>query len=197
MAFTRGVLQIGDMNKQLLIFPAIAFGFVAVFALRGLSIDGTAAPSVLVGKPAPALNLEAIPRYGEPFNPAELKGEVVLVNIWGSWCVNCLYEHPVLLAMQASGVKIYGLAWNDTPEAAAIWLDRYQSPFEAVGLDQTGFSVAEFGVTGAPETFVIDASGTIRTRFIGALTMQQWEREIKPMIEELRREAVMFPPASS
>lgn len=181
------------MNKQLLLFPAIAFGFVVVFALRGLSIDGTAAPSVLVGKPAPQITLEAIPRYGEPFSAEDLEGEVTLVNIWGSWCVNCLYEHEVLIAMQDAGVKIYGLAWNDTPEAAAIWLDRYGSPFEAVGLDQEGFDVAEFGVTGAPETFVIDASGTIRTRFIGALTMHQWEQEIRPMIEELRREAIFTP----
>lgn len=184
------------MNKQWLIFPVIAFGFVAVFALRGLAIDGTAAPSVLVGKPAPSLTLEAIPRYGEPFDPAALKGEVVLVNIWGSWCANCVYEHPVLLAMQDAGVKIYGLAWNDTPDAAAIWLDRYGSPFEAVGLDQQGFGVVEFGVTGAPETFIIDASGTIRTRFIGVLTMRQWEQEIRPMIDELRREAAFFPPTS-
>lgn len=177
------------MNKQLLIFPLIAFGMVAVFAFRGLSINGQAMPSVLIGLDAPEVTLEEIPRYPGPFDPSAFEGEVALVNVWGSWCVYCLYEHPILLRMASEGVKIYGLAWNDTPEAAAQWLDRNGSPFTAVGLDQTGRAVAEFGVTGAPETFIIDTKGVVRYRHVGPISERDWTRTLKPMIRELEAEA--------
>ncbi|MFC3302830.1 DsbE family thiol:disulfide interchange protein [Parvularcula lutaonensis] len=181
------------MNKQLLIFPLIAFGMVAVFAFRGLSINGQAMPSVLIGLDAPAVELDKIPRYPGPFDPSEFEGEVTLVNVWGSWCVYCLYEHPVLLRMAEEGVQIYGLAWNDTPEAAAKWLDQHGSPFTAVGLDQTGRAVAEFGVTGAPETFILDKAGKVRYRHVGPITDREWQRRLKPLVRDLEAEAPAEP----
>jgi len=177
------------MNRQLLILPAIIFGMVAVFAFRGLSIDGTSMPSAMLGKPAPQVKLEPLPRYNGPFDPSQLTGEVTLVNVWGSWCTYCTYEHPFLMELKERGVVIYGLDWNDTPEAGAAWLDRYGSPFEAVGLDQTGRAVAEFGVTGAPETFVIDKAGIIRHRHVGVLTEREWRREIEPLVRKLETES--------
>jgi cytochrome c biogenesis protein CcmG/thiol:disulfide interchange protein DsbE len=176
------------MRKQLFILPLVIVAMVAVFAWRGLSIDGTSMPSALLGKPAPEVALEEIPGYESPFDPAAL-GEVALVNVWGSWCVNCLFEHPLFLELSEQGVPIYGLAWNDTPEAAARWLDQHGNPYRAVGLDQTGRAVVEFGITGAPETFVIDADGIVRHRYIGAVSERDWERVLKPLMEELRQEA--------
>lgn len=175
------------MKKQFLVLPAIVFGMVAMFAFRGLSINGQSMPSVLIGKPAPSITLEAIPGYSGPFDSAALQGQVSLVNVWGSWCVYCLYEHPVLLEMADQGVLIYGLAWNDTPEAASQWLDRHGSPFTQVGVDQDGFAIAEFGVTGAPETFIIDQQGIVRYRHVGPITEREWRRVLRPMIEELRQ----------
>lgn len=176
------------MNRQLLILPLIIFAMIAVFAFRGLSIDGTSMPSALIGQAAPQVALEAIPEHRGPFDPSTLKGQVSLVNVWGSWCVNCLYEHPLFLDLKDQGVLIYGLAWNDTPEDAAAWLKRYGNPYEAVGLDRSGRAVAEFGVTGAPETFVIDKQGLIRHRHVGAVSERAWNREILPLIRKLEAE---------
>ncbi|MEM9840684.1 MAG: DsbE family thiol:disulfide interchange protein [Pseudomonadota bacterium] len=186
------------MDKRLLVLPLIIFGMVAVFAFQGVrTIDGTSMPSALLGKPAPALELEAIPRHRGPFDPSVLKGQVSLVNVWGSWCVNCLYEHPVFLALQQEGVLIYGLAWNDTPEAAAQWLERYGNPYDEVGLDQRGSEVAEFGVTGAPETFIVDKLGIVRHRHIGPVTKRVWRRDFEPLIAKLGAEPYIGPvPAS-
>ncbi|MEE4210537.1 MAG: DsbE family thiol:disulfide interchange protein [Parvularcula sp.] len=177
------------MRKQLFVLPLIAVAMVAVFAWRGLSIDGTTMPSALIGQPAPAVSLEKIPGYAGPFDPTDLGGEVALVNIWGSWCVNCLYEHPLFLELAAEGVPIYGLAWNDTPEAAAGWLTKHGNPYRAVGLDQTGRAVVEFGITGAPETFVIDAEGVVHHRVVGAVTPQLWKRTLQPLMQKLTEEA--------
>lgn len=175
------------MKKQFLILPALAFAMVAVFAFRGLSINGQTMPSVLIGKPAPAITLEPVPGYPGPFNAAALEGQVSLVNVWGSWCTFCLYEHPLFLELAKEGVLIYGLAWNDTPEAAAQWLARYGNPYTEVGLDQEGFAIAEFGVTGAPETFVIDKEGIVRYRHVGPISEREWRRTIKPLIDDLER----------
>jgi len=177
------------MNKKLLILPALLFGVVAVFSLRGVStIDGASLPSALIDRPAPDVTLEAVPQHRGPFNPAVLKGQVSLVNIWGSWCVNCQYEHPTFLRLKDEGVLIYGLAWNDTPDAAAQWLQRYGNPYEEVGLDQEGRAVAEFGVTGAPETFLVDKKGMIRMRIVGAVTDQVWKNELGPAYRALLNE---------
>ncbi|MEM9810651.1 MAG: DsbE family thiol:disulfide interchange protein, partial [Pseudomonadota bacterium] len=82
-----------------------------------------------------------------------------------------------------------GLDWNDTPEAGAAWLTQHGSPFQAVGLDQTGRAVAEFGVTGAPETFVIDKKGIVRHRHVGPISLRTWTQVIRPLMQELEAEA--------
>ena len=87
-------------------------------------------------------------------------------------------------------MPIYGLDWNDTPEAGAEWLDRHGSPFRSVGLDQTGRAVAEFGVTGAPETFVIDKQGVVRHRHVGPISWREWNQVIRPLMEELEAEPI-------
>ncbi|MEM1409843.1 MAG: DsbE family thiol:disulfide interchange protein [Pseudomonadota bacterium] len=185
------------MKKPAFVLPLLAFSVVAVFALRGVStINGAALPSALVGQPAPEVSLEAIPGYRGPFDPAALQGQVSLVNVWGSWCINCLYEHPTFLELRKRGVLIYGLAWNDTPDAAAQWLARYGNPYEQVGLDQSGRSVAEFGVTGAPETFIIDKRGIIRKRIVGAITDRVWKRDVEELVRELEAEPWSAPETS-
>ncbi|MCQ8184396.1 DsbE family thiol:disulfide interchange protein [Parvularcula maris] len=177
------------MRKQFLVFPLLVLGIVGVYAFRGLSIDGSSAPSVLIGQEAPAIELGAVPGYPGPFGQEAFGGEVTLVNIWGSWCIYCLYEHPVLLEMQSEGVLIYGIAWNDAPDDAAAWLERHGSPFAAVGLDPEGYAVAQFGVTGAPETFVIDKEGVVRFRYVGPISERDWRRVIKPLIADLENES--------
>jgi cytochrome c biogenesis protein CcmG/thiol:disulfide interchange protein DsbE len=183
------------MRKQFLVFPLLLLAIIATYAFRGLSIDGSSAPSVLIGKEVPDFTLEPLPGYAAPFGPETFEGQVSLVNVWGSWCINCLYEHPVLLRAQSEGANIYGLAWNDPPEAAAGWLERHGNPYKAVGLDPLGYAVAQFGVTGAPETFVIDKQGKVRFRVVGAVDGRTWDRVLKPLIAELEAEGSSGPAA--
>ncbi|NNU14888.1 DsbE family thiol:disulfide interchange protein [Parvularcula sp. ZS-1/3] len=176
------------MKKQILILPAIMFAVVAVFAFRALDKSGQPAPSALMNLPAPSIELEPIPRFAGPFDTGVPMGEVTLVNVFGSWCVFCLYEHPLLLQKKEQGLTILGIAWNEPPEASAQWLERHGNPYTMVGADQRGFAIAEFGVTGAPETFVLDKNGVIRFRYQGPITEKDWRRDFAPLIARLEKE---------
>ena len=154
------------------------------FALQ--SGDPSHLPSVLIGKPVPEFDLAAIPRLqneaGAPvpgFSSASLKnGKVSLVNFWASWCAPCLAEHPELVELAKQGVPLYGIDYKgDTPEAARRFLTRHGNPFLAVGADETGMTGIDLGVTGVPETFVIDGSGRIVMRYQGPLTPEIDRRE--------------------
>ncbi|WP_420430458.1 DsbE family thiol:disulfide interchange protein [Hyphobacterium sp.] len=136
----------------------------------------------LVGETVPDFTLEAAAgRQG--FSPQELRGEAYLLNVWGSWCPPCEVEHPVLMQLAADGVPIYGIAWRDTSARANAFLVRLGNPFEGVVLDPAGAAVIELGVTGAPETFVIDRDGIVRARWAGPLTDDVVRRVILPALE--------------
>lgn len=140
----------------------------------------------LVGEPVPAFTLEAAAgRQG--FSPQSLRGDVYLLNVWGSWCPPCEVEHPILMQLAAEGVPIYGIAWRDTSESANAFLVRLGNPFAGVVLDPAGAAVIELGVTGAPETFVVDRDGIIRARWAGPLTDEIVMRVIRPALEASER----------
>jgi cytochrome c biogenesis protein CcmG/thiol:disulfide interchange protein DsbE len=154
----------------------------------------------MVDAPAPVFTLAPIKSYEEGFSSADLQGQVSLVNIFASWCVACLYEHPVLMDIkdQPGVPPIYGLAWKDPaarereasgdPGATTAWLERHGDPYTAVGDDADGRVAIDFAVTGAPETFVIDKQGRIRYKHPGVITPENWRRVFLPLIAELERE---------
>ncbi|MEL7488118.1 MAG: DsbE family thiol:disulfide interchange protein [Pseudomonadota bacterium] len=143
--------------------------------------------AALIDQPAPAFSLDPIEGYAEGFSSADLRGEVSLVNIFGSWCASCVVEHPVLMRIKASGgPPIYGVDWKDQPGAGTAWLARYGDPYTRVGDDADGRVAIDFGVTGAPETFVVDADGRIRHKHVGPITDEAWRTVLAPMVEELR-----------
>ncbi|MEM9234025.1 MAG: DsbE family thiol:disulfide interchange protein, partial [Pseudomonadota bacterium] len=163
------------------------FVLLAGFAVRGLGLDQTKQPSNLIDKPAPAFELVDMPGLGNAFDTAELTGQVTLVNVFGSWCAGCRLEHDLLMAIGAEDeVPLYGINWADTPERGAEWLARYGNPYDRVGNDETGRNIIELGVTGAPETFVIDREGRIRYRHVGPLTLDTWQKTLRPMVLELQ-----------
>ncbi len=179
------------MKRLVYLAPMAVFVVVALFFYRGLQLDPKKLPSVLIDRPVPELDLPPVPgRDEEGLKRAHLLGEVTLVNIFGSWCVACLAEHPLLLKIQESGVApVHGIDWNEkNPEDGARWLKRNGDPYARVGLDMgppESHAAIDFGVTGAPETFVVDAEGRIRYKHIGPITAEVWEQTLKPMIEEL------------
>lgn len=158
---------------------AVVVALIAVFAVLLLRAEPPP-EDPLIGQAVPPINLAALDgRAG--FDPAELSGPY-LINVWGSWCPPCVVEHPVLMALQAEGIAIYGIAWRDPAASANAFLDQRGDPFAGVVLDPMGEAVIALGVTGAPETFVVGADGRIRARWAGALTAEALERVIYPAL---------------
>jgi cytochrome c biogenesis protein CcmG/thiol:disulfide interchange protein DsbE len=140
--------------------------------------------SVLVGRQVPALTLSAVAgRDGAGFDSAALKtGTPSVVNFWATWCAPCKIEHPHLLALKARGVTVHGVLYRDKADNAADYLKELGDPFTMLGDDPKGLTGIEFGITGVPETFVIDGSGKVVTRFQGPLDEESLKRQILPAL---------------
>ena len=169
--------------------PVLLFVAVAGFLLLGLFRDPQKIPSPLIGKPAPAFDL---PRLGAGdadsgrLRTADLAGRPFVLNVWASWCAPCLQEHPLLIELgKRKLVPLIGMDYKDEPGQARAWLKRHGDPFDAIASDRDGRAAIEWGVYGVPETFVVDASGTIRFKHIGPLTREVVDRELIPLVQRL------------
>ena len=178
------------MNRLVFILPVIAFfGLIGFFAI-GLTKDPKALPSQLIDRPLPAFSLPGIAADGRAgFASTALHGEPALLNIFASWCASCPQEHPVLTRISKEGVPVYGLAWKDKPAASREWLARFGNPFKMVAADEAGRTAIDLGVTGVPETFIIDKHGRVRSKVIGPISNERWDTELRPLIAKLRAEA--------
>ena len=177
------------MNRIVLLVPVLLFAVIGAFFAWGLTRDPSAMPSQLINKPLPVLDLPAIEGMEEGFSSEEFKGEVVLLNVFASWCVSCHIEHPFLMELARNDViKIYGLNWKEKPGEGKAWLDRLGNPYTKVGDDQSGRAAIDLGVTGAPETFIIDKKGNVRFRVAMPITEPYWNDTLAPMIAELRQQ---------
>jgi len=169
------------------ILPGAVFIALVVFLALGLSRDPTIVPSPLVGKPAPPFSLPRLRNPEAQFSLSDLEGRVSLINVWATWCVACRHEHDMLLSIAKSGlVPIYGLNWKDENTAALRWLDQLGDPYTATAVDADGRVCIDYGVYGAPETFVISSDGHVAHKHIGPITLQVWEQEILPLIQRLK-----------
>ena len=177
------------MKRLLFLLPIVVFIAVLVGFMAGLNRDPSVLPSMLIGKPLPAFALAPM-RPGEPgFTSAELKGEPVMVNVFASWCVVCKEEHPALMALREQGVKIVGLDWREDADAGARWLAANGDPYMRAGNDASGRVGIDMGVSGAPETFVLDKQGRVRDRQVGAITPEVWRDTLAPLLARLRAES--------
>ncbi|WP_072396101.1 DsbE family thiol:disulfide interchange protein [Hyphomicrobium sp. CS1GBMeth3] len=181
----------GRRRRGWVLAPLIIFGIIAaLFAFALTSGDPSKLPSALIGRPAPKTEfppLEGLLESGQPvagFSAADLaKGEVSIVNFWASWCVPCIEEHPLLIALrERTGVAIYGVNYKDQAEAGRRFLGRYGNPFTAVGTDRNGRNAIEWGVYGMPETFVINGRGEIAYKHVGPISKQSLETQLVPAI---------------
>jgi cytochrome c biogenesis protein CcmG/thiol:disulfide interchange protein DsbE len=178
-------------RSRLLVWPLAIFGILAMlFGLALTSGDPSRLPSALIGRPAPAVALPALEGLTEGtvpvpgFSTADLtRGEVAVVNFWASWCVPCVQEHPLLVALkERTGVKLYGINYKDQTATARRFLGRYGNPFTAVGVDDKGRAAIEWGVTGMPETFILNGKGEIIYKHIGPISPEALEAKIIPAI---------------
>ncbi|WP_339748383.1 DsbE family thiol:disulfide interchange protein [uncultured Maricaulis sp.] len=174
------------MGRWLAFIPLVVFAVMALYFGMGLREDPSAIPSQLIDEPLPAFDLAPVAGSEQGLSNADLAGHVSLVNVFGSWCPPCAIEHPMLMQIARSGVvPIYGVDWRDTPEAGAAWLARHGNPYTAVGLDPESHLAIDLGITGAPESFLVDAAGRVRYRHVGMITQADWTETILPLIREL------------
>jgi cytochrome c biogenesis protein CcmG, thiol:disulfide interchange protein DsbE len=152
-----------------------------VLFLFGLQHDPRIVPSPLIGKPAPGF---ALRRVGEetPFTRDDLLGRPLLVNFWASWCAACRVEHPLLMELSRRGIEIVGIDYKDSDAEGLRWLQRHGNPYRSIVADPEGRMGLDWGVYGVPETFVLDAQGTIVYKQIGPLTEAAWREKVAPLM---------------
>jgi cytochrome c biogenesis protein CcmG/thiol:disulfide interchange protein DsbE len=150
----------------------------------GLGRDPRDARSPLVGKQVPTFSLPSVTNPQEIVSSATLAGKVSLVNVWGTWCVECRHEHAFLVELARAGVPIYGLNVRDERAAAIDWLTRLGNPYVSSAFDPESRVAIDWGVTGAPETFLIGSDGTILHRHISPLTRRVWQSDFLPLLRK-------------
>jgi cytochrome c biogenesis protein CcmG/thiol:disulfide interchange protein DsbE len=169
-----------------LLVPLAIFLALAAFFAVGLTRDPRTVPSPFIGKPAPEFRLEQLGDSRLAFTPADMKGKVWMLNVWASWCVSCRVEHPLLVDLaKRRVVPIVGLNYKDRREDALPWLSKYGDPYALSAWDLDGRVGIDYGVYGAPETFVIDKQGVIRYKQIGPITPEALEKVILPLLKKL------------
>jgi cytochrome c biogenesis protein CcmG, thiol:disulfide interchange protein DsbE len=171
-----------------LAIPLVLFVVLVIFLAVGLRRDPHKLPSALIGKPAPDFALPELREPSKIVSPNQMRGKVWLLNVWGSWCPACREEHPFLMEIARTGaVPIYGLSWKDQREDALAVLNDLGDPYVLNMSDFDGRVAIDYGITGAPETYLIDKNGVIRYKEPGQLTPEIMDEKILPMVRELNR----------
>lgn len=171
------------------LLPMGAFVALAVLFAFGLNPhrDIHALPSPLIGKPAPLFKLSDVMDPTRTVSNAALKGQVYVLNVWGTWCVACREEQQALLDIaRRHELPIIGLDYMDQREKAQQWLKQLGNPYTAVAFDTDGRTAIDWGVYGAPETFLVDGQGRVIYKFISPITPEVWEHEFMPRISAAR-----------
>ena len=166
------------MNRFIL--PIVVFFVLAAVLYEGVrhSPDKSTMASALLGKPSPEFDLPVLGEQGKRLSSRDLAGRPWVLNVWGTWCVECRAEHQTLLKVAAQQrVTLVGLSYKDDDAAAMQWLGELGNPYNVVAVDREGRTAIDFGVYGAPETFFIDAQGRVQYRHVGAMTEEVWKRE--------------------
>ncbi len=169
------------------VLPVIVFIALCVLLFAGLRMADRKdiIPSPLIGKPAPQFNLPTLD--GEHMvQRDDLLGRAYLLNVWASWCPGCRVEHEQIASIAESGLlPVIGLNYKDAEADAKRWLNQFGDPYEQIIVDADGKVGIDFGVYGAPETFLVDADGTIQFKQVGILDQRTWETKLRPLIESL------------
>lgn len=174
------------MNR--FVIPLVLFVVLVVFLAVGLRHDPHEVPSPLINKPAPSFQLAQLKDPTQRFSAADMRGKVWILNVWASWCITCRDEHPLLLEYARSrAIPIYGLNYKDNREDALSWLAELGDPYVLSVSDLDGRVGIDYGVYGAPETYLIDRDGVIRFKQIGPVTPDVWTGTILPLAAKLNR----------
>jgi cytochrome c biogenesis protein CcmG/thiol:disulfide interchange protein DsbE len=167
------------------LLPLAIFIVLAALLAAGIRMnsgrDMSALPSPLIGKPAPAFALPTLQDPERIIRNADLRGAPYLLNVWGSWCVNCREEHPLVARLaERKLVRVVGFNYKDEPGDANRWLAQFGNPYSLVIADIDGRNAIDWGIYGAPETYLVDAAGIVRWKHVGPLTDEIVNNELLP-----------------
>jgi len=166
--------------------PLVLFLVLVGFFAKGLFLNPREVPSPFIGRTAPAFTLPVVGNAGASFSPTDMKGKIWMLNIWAPWCVSCRQEHGFLMQLAQSGrIPIVGLNWKDADREAQALLARTGSPYVAVPDDLDGRVGIDYGVTGTPETYIIDRQGIVRLKHVGPIGPDVWQTKFEPKLKEL------------
>ena len=174
------------MRRILYLLPVLLVAVLLAIFWRGLdpNRNPSALPSALIGKPAPTLELPGLLDGTAPLSLAAFRGQPVAVNFFASWCLPCRAEHPLLGKIAKEyGIAVIGIAYKDKPADARRYLDDLGNPYAAIGADESGRAGIEFGLTGVPETYIVDRDGIVRYRLAGPIAPDNLEDQLAPAIQ--------------
>ena len=169
----------------------VPIGFLLLIILLGigLTLDPREVPSPFIGKPAPDFTLPRLEQPEQTISPKDMLGQVWLLNVWATWCNACRAEHDTLVSLSRMNIApILGLNYKDQSPMASRWLQQLGNPYVANAVDADGRVGIDWGVYGAPETFIVDKKGIIRHKHIGPVYPAVIEEKIIPMIKQLQGE---------
>ena len=173
------------MNRARLFVPLVVFALIVGFGYAGFKLnDPHVLPSALLNKPFPEFSAPVLGEVGRMAGRQQLLGSPVLVNVWATWCPTCKAEHHELMRINSTtNLRIVGVNYKDDPQQALRWLSDYGDPYEFTLQDADGSLGVELGVYGAPESFLLDASGIIVYKHVGDINARVWRDEIVPILE--------------
>src|SRR5690606_29563688 len=174
------------MQRLKLFIPLIVFALLALLFWRGLSLDPNAMPSALLNKPVPEFQLPSLEDPQAMVSRDIFQGEVSLLNVWATWCPPCYDEHPYLVKLSQEGVRIIGVNYKDKVEDSQRWLTELGNPYEVTIQDPEGRLGVDLGVSGWPETYVVDAKGLIRYKHVGVVDDKAWREQLEPLVKSLQ-----------
>lgn len=175
-------------NRVKLFFPAVFFVAMLGLLFYGLGRDPNQVPSALVNRPLPEFNEPDLFDPTTTISSTQLRGGIFLVNVWATWCPPCHVEHPYLVEIseREPDITFVGLNYQDDVELAREFLNERGNPFKLSLVDADGSLGIDFGVAGAPETFIVDSSGTIRYRHVGVIDNTVWAEIFEPILAQIQ-----------
>ena len=173
------------------LWPLLGLLSLVIFLAFGLTRDPNILPSEMIDRPVPAFALSELYEAERELSQDMFLGEISLINVFGSWCIACEVEHAKLMEIsQSEAIKLVGIDWRDTRENGQNWLKKNGNPYDVIIFDADSRLVIELGVTGAPESFLVDEMGRIRYKHVGIITNNIWDDILLPIIQTLRNESL-------
>ena len=179
------------MRKKQLWFlvPLIMFLIIIGLFYTRLGKDTTVVTNTSLNRPLPNFILPSLANPEQTITQAQLPKQPYLLNIWASWCMTCKIEHPFLLQMAKAGVPIVGINYKDDRKDALAYLNTHEDPFTLNAQDINGSFGIDLGLTGVPESFVVDTTGNVRQHILGEINEERYNKQVLPCMTALRQNA--------